>query len=95
LRNLAPDNSLLRRVPHLKLAVCNLRGRDNFKIGEWHATKLRIIVHDFAHQLFDQLLADNAVLAAGEFCDRLLRFIKVPTVKPATVRDGRISLPMP
>ena len=36
LRNLAPDNSVLRRVPHLELAACNLRGGDNFKIGEWH-----------------------------------------------------------
>ena len=36
LRNLAPDNSVLRRVPHMELAACNLRGGDNFKIGEWH-----------------------------------------------------------
>ena len=36
LRNLAPDNSVLRRVPHLELAACNLRGGDNFKISEWH-----------------------------------------------------------
>ena len=26
---------------------------------------LRIVVHDFARQLFDQLLADHAILAAG------------------------------
>ena len=36
LRNFAPDNPLLRRVPHLKLAASDLRGGDNFKIGEWH-----------------------------------------------------------
>jgi hypothetical protein len=36
LRNLPPDNSVLRRVPHLELAACNLRGGDNFKIGDWH-----------------------------------------------------------
>ena len=36
LRNLAPDNSLLRRVPHLELAARNFRGGDNFKIGDWH-----------------------------------------------------------
>src|SRR5277367_1651193 len=36
LRNLAPDNPVLRRVPHLELACRNLRGRDNFKIGERH-----------------------------------------------------------
>jgi len=36
LSNFAPDNPVLRRVPHLELACRNLRGRDNFKIGEWH-----------------------------------------------------------
>src|SRR5271170_1668372 len=36
LSNLAPDNPILRRVPHLELAARNLRGGDNFKIGEWH-----------------------------------------------------------
>ena len=29
------------------------------------STKLRVIVHNFTHQLFDQLLADQAVLAAS------------------------------
>ena len=29
------------------------------------STILRIVVHDFARQLFDQLLADHAILAAG------------------------------
>jgi hypothetical protein len=36
LSNLAPDNPLLRRVPHLELAARNFRGRDNFEIGDWH-----------------------------------------------------------
>ena len=36
LRNLAPDNPVLRRVSHLELAARNFRGGDNFKIGEWH-----------------------------------------------------------
>ena len=36
LSNLAPDNPILRRVPHLKLAARNLRGGDDFKIGDWH-----------------------------------------------------------
>ena len=36
LRNLTPDNSVLRRVPHQELAARNLRGRDNFKIREGH-----------------------------------------------------------
>src|ERR1700751_2154195 len=33
---LPPNNSVLRRMPHLKLAAGNLRGGDNFKIGDWH-----------------------------------------------------------
>src|ERR1700704_6982825 len=36
LRNLAPDDSVLRRVPHLKLAAGNFCGSDNFEIGDWH-----------------------------------------------------------
>ena len=36
LSNLALNNSVLRRVPHLELASRDLRGGDNFKIGEWH-----------------------------------------------------------
>src|SRR5450756_783124 len=36
LGNLAPDDSVLRRVPHLEPASRNFRGGDNFKIGEWH-----------------------------------------------------------
>ena len=36
LGNLAPDDPVLRRVPHLELAFRNLRGGDNFKIGNWH-----------------------------------------------------------
>ena len=35
------------------------------------STKLRIIVHNFVHQLFDQLLADRSILLARKFCDRL------------------------
>ena len=36
LGNLALNNSVLRRMPHLKLASGNFRGGDNFKIGDWH-----------------------------------------------------------
>src|SRR5260370_13520157 len=36
LGNLAPNNPVLRRVPHLELTSRNLRGGDNFKIGEWY-----------------------------------------------------------
>ena len=36
LGNLAPDNPLLRRVPHLELAFRNLRCRYNFEVGERH-----------------------------------------------------------
>ena len=40
-------------VPHLD-HICSV-----------FSTKLSIIVHDFARQLFDQLLADQAILMAG------------------------------
>ena len=33
--------------------------------------KLTIIFHDFLHQLFDQLLADDPILLARQFCDCL------------------------
>src|SRR5580704_8652801 len=36
LSNLAPNNPVLRRVPHLELAARNLRGGNNFKIGDWY-----------------------------------------------------------
>jgi hypothetical protein len=36
LSNLAPNNSVLRRVPHLKLASSDFRGGDNFEVGDWH-----------------------------------------------------------
>jgi len=35
------------------------------------STKLSVIIHNFAHQLFDQLLSDRTILAAGKFCDSL------------------------
>ena len=35
------------------------------------STKLRIVVYNFAHQLFDQLQADRTILTASEFRDRL------------------------
>src|SRR4030081_1359533 len=36
LSNLALDNSVLRREPHLELPTRNFRGDDNFKIGKRH-----------------------------------------------------------
>src|ERR1700757_4262287 len=36
LGKLAPNDSVLRRVPHLELASRHLRCGDNFKIGEGH-----------------------------------------------------------
>jgi hypothetical protein len=35
------------------------------------STKLCVIIHNFARQLFNQLLADRTVLAASQFCHRL------------------------
>src|SRR3954470_6184465 len=36
LRNLALEDSLLRRVAHLEVSARNFRRSDNFKIGDWH-----------------------------------------------------------
>jgi hypothetical protein len=47
LRNLALNNSVLRRVPHLELAARNVRGGNNFKIGKRHK------VADFQFALAD------------------------------------------
>ena len=44
------------------LSVPRMRPDFTYRI---FSTKLRVIVHNFTHQLFDQLLADHAVLAAG------------------------------
>ena len=39
--------------------------------GHLFTAKLGIVVHDLAHQLLDHLLADEAILLARQFCDRL------------------------
>jgi hypothetical protein len=36
LGELAPDNPVLRGVPHLELACRDFRSGDNFKIRNWH-----------------------------------------------------------
>jgi hypothetical protein len=36
LSNLALNNSVLRRVPHLELSARNFRCGDNFKVGKRH-----------------------------------------------------------
>ena len=66
LRNLAPDNPVLRRVPHLKLAACNLRGGDNFKIGEWHeVADLRFaLAHDGQGRRLHSANADDSPRAS-------------------------------
>ena len=35
------------------------------------AAKLRVVVRNLAHQLFNHLLPDRAILLTGQFCDRL------------------------
>ena len=39
--------------------------------GRPFTAKLGIIAHDCMHQVFDHLLADNAILLASQFCDCL------------------------
>ncbi len=39
--------------------------------GRLFTAKLHVVVHDLTHQLLDPLLADDAILLACQFCDRL------------------------
>ena len=39
--------------------------------GGVFTTKFRIVLHDLTHQMFDHLLADDAVLLARQFCNGL------------------------
>ena len=39
-------------------------------MGSILPTKLCVIIHNFAHQFFDDLLADGTVLAACQLCNR-------------------------
>ena len=39
--------------------------------GRLFATKLGVVVHDLAHQVFDHLLADEPILLARQFCNGL------------------------
>src|SRR5450830_1585581 len=66
LSNLAPDNPVLRRVPHLELAARNLRGGDNFKIGEWHE------VADFQLALADNSQGRRLQSANPDYSPRAL-----------------------
>ena len=58
--------------------------------------KLSIIIHDFPHQLFDQLLANQPVLLRSQFCkclcdgvDHFIRFTGIDFVRPAGCGDIR------
>ena len=55
--------------------------------GRLFTAKLAVVVHNLAHQVFDQLLADDAILLARQFCDCLrdrvddfIRFIGIDFV---------------
>ena len=39
--------------------------------GRLFTAKLGVVVHYLPHQLLDHLLADDAILLARQFCDRL------------------------
>ena len=47
-----------------------LRVRGDCK-GRLFTTKFSVVVHNLAHQLLDHLLADDRILLARQFCDRL------------------------
>src|SRR5450759_1073876 len=66
LSNLAPNNPVLRRVPHLELAARNLCGGDNFEIGEWHE------VPDFQLALADNCQGRRLHAANPDYSPRAL-----------------------
>ena len=39
--------------------------------GHFFTAKLSVVVHYLPHQLLNHLLADDAILLARQFCDRL------------------------
>jgi hypothetical protein len=45
--------------------------RPDCALGGVFTTKFRIVLHDLTHQMFDHLLADDAILLARQFRDRL------------------------
>ena len=55
------------------------------------ATKLCVVIHNLAHQLFDQLLADCAVLTASQFRYRLRDTSPVSTLSDLPVIAGYSS----
>ena len=44
--------------------------------GRLFAAKLSVVLHNLVHQLFDHLLADEAILLACQFSDRLRDRVK-------------------
>src|SRR5271155_2935773 len=62
LSNLAPDNPILRRVPHLELAASNFRGGYNFKIGDRHeVADFRLaLAHNGQGRRLDSTNADDS-----------------------------------
>ena len=45
--------------------------RPDCALGGVFAPKLRVVVRNLAHQLFNHLLPDDAILLARQFCDCL------------------------
>ena len=44
--------------------------RESRRQGRLFTTKFSVVVRNLAHQLLDHLLPDDAILLAGQFCDR-------------------------
>jgi hypothetical protein len=45
--------------------------RRDCALGGVFTTKFRIVLHDLTYQMFDHLLANDAILLARQFCDCL------------------------
>ena len=56
--------------------------------GRPFTAKLGIVVHNLAHQLLNQLLANDAILLARQFCDGLCDRVGDLICSSATIHDG-------
>src|SRR5271157_2944497 len=90
LGDLPPDNSLLRRVPHLELTAGYGRGGDNFKIRLRHEIPdfELALAHDRQSWRLDPADADNAPRPATENHGRCSRQRQVVDLVGLSARDG-------
>ena len=90
LGDLPPDNSLLRRVPHLELTSGCDRGGDNFKIRLRHEIPdfELALAHDRQRWRLDPANSDNAPRPSTENDGRCSRQRQVVDLVGLSARDG-------